>query len=112
MQRKDLAGTMDRLFVEPSLRGATRELPYRNERSAREATMKITLLRVSGPFTVDAGRSSCHSGAMLAGQSACGVVLRAAPEAKPGATGALELQLAPTRGLEPRARRTTLRIGG
>ena len=140
MQRKDLGGTMDRVLADPSLDeatleairrylvdvrdgalpeqlafdapGALRELPYRNERSARDAAVKITLLRVTGPFTVDAGRSSCRSGATLAGQSACQVVLRAAPDAKPGATDALDLQLAPTQGLDPRVRRTTLRVGG
>lgn len=92
--------------------GATRELQCRNDRSARDAPVKIALLRVSGPFTVDAEHSSYQKEGLIAGQSACKVVLRAAPDARPGATGALELQLAPTKGLEPRARRTTLRVGG
>jgi ketosteroid isomerase-like protein len=140
MQRKELGGPMTAVLADPALTdaaldavrrylvdvrdgglpaqlafeapGATRELPLRNERSSRDAPVKITLLRVSGPFTVDAERSTCSIGAALAGQSACQVVLRAAPNARPGAAGMLELQLAPTKGLEPRLRRTTLRIRG
>lgn len=140
MQRKALGGPMDLALVDPSLDdatleairhylvdvrdgalpeqqafdapGATLELQLRNERSSRDAPVKITLLRVSGPFSVDAERSTCRYGATLAGQSACQVVMRAAADARPGATGALELQLAPTKGLDPRVRRTTLRIGG
>ena len=91
--------------------GATRELTLRNERSARDAPVKIALLNVSGPFTVDAQRSTCRRGGAIAGETACALVLRATAGAAPGATGAVELQLAPTPGLEPRVRRTTLRIG-
>ena len=140
MQRKELGGTMDHIVADPALTdvaldslrrylidvrdgalpeqlvfdapGAGRELQLRNERSSRDAPAKIALLRVSGPFTVDTKRSTCRSGGTLAGQSACRLMLRAAPGAAPSATGAVELQLAPTTGLEPRPRRTTLRIGG
>jgi len=139
MQRKDLGGVMDWVLADPALTdaaleavrrylvdvrdgalpdelrfdapGATRELQLRNERSSRDAPAKIALLRVSGPFAVDAKRSTCRSGGTIAGQSACRLVLRAAAGAAPSATGTLELQLAPTTGLEPRARRTALRIG-
>ncbi|HEY6134317.1 MAG TPA: nuclear transport factor 2 family protein [Rubrivivax sp.] len=140
MQRKELGGTMDHVVADPALTdaslealrrylidvrdgalpdalvfdapGATGELALRNERSSRDAPAKIALLRVSGPFAVDAGRSTCRSGGTLAGQSACRLVLRAAPGAAPNATGAVEWQLARTSGLEPRPRRTSLRIGG
>lgn len=91
--------------------GSTRELALRNERSSRDAPATIALLRVSGPFVVDTQRSTCRKGSALAGESACKVVLRAAPGAAT-ASGALEVQLAPTRGLEPRLRRTVLRMGG
>jgi ketosteroid isomerase-like protein len=139
MQRKELGGTMDHVLADPALTdaaldavrrylvdvrdgalpeqlafdapGATRELALRNERSSRDAPAKIARLQVSGPFVLDPKRSTCRAGAMLAGQSACKVVLRAAPAAPPGATGALEVQLAPTKGLDPRLRRTTLRVG-
>jgi ketosteroid isomerase-like protein len=140
MRRQELGGTMDPVLADPTLTdaaleavrrylvdvrdgalpeqlafdapGATRELQLRNERSSRDAPAKIALLRVSGPFTVDTQRSTCRSRGTLAGQSACRLMLRAAPGAAPSATGAVELQLAPTTGLEPRPRRTTLRIGG
>ncbi|MES2959222.1 MAG: nuclear transport factor 2 family protein [Pseudomonadota bacterium] len=139
MQRKELGGTMDHIVADPALTdadleavrrylvdvrdgalpellvfdapGATRELQFRNERSSRDAPVKIALLRVSGPFAVDAPRSSCRSGGRLAGQSTCRLVLRAAAGAAPGSTGAVELQFAPTTGLAPRPRRTMLRLG-
>lgn len=140
MQRKELGGTMGHVLADPALTDAaleavrrylvdvrdgalpaelafdaaraTRELPLRNERSSRDAPAKIALLRVSGPFVVDAKRSTCRRDGTIAGQSACRLVLRAAPGAAPSATGAVELQLAPTTGLEPRLHRVTLRIGG
>ena len=140
MQRKELGGVMDWVLADPALTdaaletlrrylvdvrdgalpeqllfdkpGATRELALRNERSARDAPATIALLRVSGPFVIDAQRSTCRTGATLAGESACKVVLRAAPNAAPAVAGALEIQLAPTKGLEPRVRRTTLRVAG
>jgi ketosteroid isomerase-like protein len=140
MQRKELGGTMDHIVADPALTdaaleavrrylvdvrdgalaeqltfdaaGATRELTLRNERSARDAPATIALLRVTGPFAVDTERSSCRRGATLAGQSACQLVLRTTPDATAAATGALELQLAPSKELEPRLRRTTLRVGG
>lgn len=100
----------DRLVFDAA--GVTRELHLRNERSSRDAPAKIARLRVSGPFVVDARRSTCRRGGSLAGESTCRLVLRAAPGAEPGATGEVELQLAATPGLGPRPRRTTLRIGG
>ena len=140
MQRKELGGVMDWVLADPALTdaalevlrrylvdvrdgslpdqlifdapGTTRELALHNERSSRDAPVTIALLRVFGPFVVDAQRSTCRSGATVAGESACTVVLRAAPDAPPAAAGALEMQLAPTKGLEPRLRRTTLRIDG
>lgn len=140
MQRKELGGTMDAVVADPALTdaaldtlrrylvdvrdgalpeqlvfdapGAMHELQLRNERSSRDAPAKIALLRVSGPFGIDAQRSTCRRGSTLAGQSACRLVLRAAPGAAPSAKGAVELQLAPTTGLKPRPRRTALRIGG
>ena len=140
MQRKELGGTMDHIVADPALSdaaleavrrylmdvrdgmlpelltfdiaGATRELTLRNERSVRDAPATIALLRVAGPFVIDAERSTCRSGATLAGQSACQVVLRAAPDAAPSVAGTLELQLAPSKDLEPRTRSTTLRVAG
>jgi ketosteroid isomerase-like protein len=140
MQRQGLGGVMDRLLAEPALTdasleavrrylidvrdgftpdrlafdapGATRELVLRNERSLRDVPAAIALMRVSGPFVIDTERSTCRSGATLAGQSSCTVVLRAAPSAAAGTTGAAELQLAPTPGLEPALRRTVLHVGG
>lgn len=138
MQRKELAGVMDWLLADPALddraleavrrylvdvrdggapdelvfdaSGATRELRLRNERSSRDAPATIALLRVSGPFAVDSKLSSCRNGGEIAGQSACQLVLRAAPGSPPTARGAVEIQFAPTTGLEPRLRTTTLRI--
>lgn len=92
--------------------GATREVELRNERSTLDAPVKLALLRVSGPFALDAARSTCRRGATLAGQASCKVVLRAAAGASAGATGAFEVQFAPTRGLDPQPGRTVLRIGG
>jgi ketosteroid isomerase-like protein len=140
MQRPALGGTMDRITADPAVTdavletlrrylvdvrdgsvpaqlafdapGATRTLEIRNERSSRDAPATIALLRVSGPFVADAARSTCRSGGHIAGQSACTLVLRAAPGVAPGASGALLFRLAPTQGLEPAPRRTTLRIGG
>jgi hypothetical protein len=139
MQRKELGGVMDGVLADPALTdaalevlrrylvdvrdgslpdqllfgapGATRELTFLSERSSRDAPVTIALLRVSGPFVIDTERSTCRRGATLAGESACKVVLRAAPDAPPLAAGTLELQLAPTTDLEPRLRRTTLRLG-
>jgi hypothetical protein len=140
MQRKELAGVMDWLLADPALddgaleiirrylvdvrdggvqdelifdtSGATRELRLRNERSSRDEPATIALLRVSGPFAIDSKLSTCRSGGKIAGQSACQLVLRAAPGAAPSAAGAVEVQLAPTMGLAPHMRRTALRIGG
>ena len=91
--------------------GVSREVQLRNERSSRDAPARIALLRVTGPFRVDAG-SACRRGSLLAGQSSCRLVVRALPEAGSGATGVLELQFAASKGLEPRVRRTSLRMGG
>lgn len=140
MQRKELAGVMDWLLADPALDdaaldairrylvdvrdgglpeqlvfdspGATRELELRNERSSRDVPATIALLRVSGPFALDARLSGCGSGSKIAGQSACRLVLRSTPGSAPGAIGAVEVQWAPTTGLEPHLRRTTLRIAG
>jgi ketosteroid isomerase-like protein len=138
MQRKELGGAMDWVLADPALDdaaleavrrylvavrdgalreeltfdapGAIRELQVRNERSSRDAAATIAVLRVSGPFAVDAARSTCRMGGMLEGQSACKLTVRADPAAAAGATGAVELQFAPTNGLEPRPRRTILKI--
>jgi hypothetical protein len=91
--------------------GATREVELRNERSARDAPATIDLLRVSGPFVLDAERSTCRRGAPLAGQASCKVVVRAQADAGARA-GSLELRFAPTPGLEPQPRRVALRVGG
>jgi len=140
MQRKELGGTMNHIVADPTLSdaaleavrrylvdvrdgalpeqlafdaaGTTRELTVRNERSAHDAPATIVLLGVTGPFAIDTERSTCRRGAALAGQSACQVMLRAAPGAPPTAAGTLELQLAPSKDLEPRLRRTALRMGG
>jgi ketosteroid isomerase-like protein len=139
MKRKELGGAMDHVLSDPALSdsaldavrrylvdvrdgalpdrldfdapGATRELQLRNERSSRDAPVKIALLKVSGPFILDAQRSSCRSGATLAGQATCRIVLRAAAKTT-AVAGALEVQLSPSRGLEPKLRRTALHIGG
>jgi uncharacterized protein (TIGR02246 family) len=137
MQRKGLGGTMDHVLADPTLDdaalealrrylvdvrdgalpvqvsfqpGATRDLQVRNERSSRDAPAKIAVLRVSGPFSIDADRSTCRRGALLAGESACRVVLRALTNARPAPTGALELKFAPSKGLEPRVRRARLQV--
>jgi ketosteroid isomerase-like protein len=140
MQHEKLGGTMDHIVADPQLddaalealrrylvdvrdgelpaqvafetAGATREVQVRNERSARDAPARIALLRVTGPFSVDAGRSTCRRGAVVAGGATCRVALRAAANARPAATGALEFQFAPTKGLEPGVRRAQLQIGG
>ena len=91
--------------------GATREVELRNERSARDAPATLDLLRVSGPFVLDAERSTCRRGAPLAGQASCKVVVRAQADAGARA-GSLELRFAPTPGLEPQPRRVALRVGG
>ena len=92
--------------------GRHRELLLRNERSARDTPATIALLRVSGPFVADEKLSTCRSGGPILGQSACKLVLRAAPGAAQGTAGAVEFQLAPTTGLEPRPRRAALKVGG
>ena len=138
MQRRELAGVMDWVLADPALDdaaldairrylvdvrdgalpdqlvldapGAISELQLRNERSSRDAPVTIAMLRVSGPFAIDSRQSSCRSGSKIVGQSACRLVLRGAPHAVPGSAGSVEMQLARTTGLEPRLRRTTLRI--
>ena len=140
MQRKELGGTMDYVLADPALAdagleairrylvdvrdgalpaeaafdkpGATRVLELRNERSSRDAPVSLALLRISGPFTIDAPGSTCRSGARIAGQSACRLTLRAATRAVAGAAGKLEWRLAPSKGLEPQPRTVALRIGG
>jgi len=140
MQRKELGGTMEHVLADPALddaaleavrrylvdvrdgglpdavafeaAGATRELQFRNERSSRDAPARIALLRVSGPFTTDTAASTCRRGALLPGESACRLVLRAVANAQPSATGAVEVQLAPSKGLQPRVRRVRLQVGG
>jgi ketosteroid isomerase-like protein len=92
--------------------GATREVVVRNERSTRDAPARLAVLRVSGPFTIDAARSTCRRGSQLAGQASCKVVVRAAGGARAGAVGALEVQFAPTPGLEPKLRQAALRVDG
>jgi ketosteroid isomerase-like protein len=92
--------------------GAVRELTFRNERSSRDEPVTIALMKVSGPFALDPSRSTCRQGATLAGETACTVTLRASPDAAPSSSGALDLKLAPTPGLQPQVRRTILRLGG
>jgi len=140
MQRKELGGTMDRILAEPALTdaalepirrylvdvrdgalpaeavfdkpGVTRVLELRNERSSRDPPAALALLRVSGPFTIDARGSTCRNGARVAGQAACRLTLRAATGALAGATGKLEWRLAPSKGLEPQPRSVALRLAG
>jgi hypothetical protein len=139
MQRKGLGGTMERVLADPALddaaleavrrylvdvrdgglaeqlsfasSDAVGELQVRNERSTRDAPARISVLRVSGPFRVDTARSTCRRGLLLAGQSACRLVLRALPRGAGTMNGVLEMQFAPSKGLEPRVRRTTLHMG-
>jgi ketosteroid isomerase-like protein len=92
--------------------GATRVVELRNERSSRDAAVKLAVLRASGPFKIDAARSTCRRGGRLAGQASCTLVVRAGADAPPGASGALEVQFAPTPGLEPKLRQAALRVGG
>ncbi|MEO5883425.1 MAG: nuclear transport factor 2 family protein [Caldimonas sp.] len=139
MQRKELGGMMDRILAEPALTdagleairrylvdvrdgalpaeavfdkpGAGRVLELRNERSSRDPPVALALLRVSGPFAIDARGSTCRSGARLAGQSTCRLSLRAAAGAAAGAIGKLEWRLAPSEGLEPQPGAVALRLG-
>lgn len=92
--------------------GSHREIEVRNERAGRDAPARLALLRVSGPFTIDTARSTCRRGVMIAGQSSCRLVLRAAagPTAA-SVAGALEVRFAPGSGLDPQPRRSTLRVG-
>ena len=79
--------------------GATRELPLRNERSSRDTPATIALLRVSGPFAIDATLSTCRSGGQIAGSrpaSWCSCP----PGAVPGRPVQWRFQLTSTPGLE------------
>jgi len=140
MRRQELGGVMDLLLADPDLKDASleairrylvdvrdgavpdrlvfdgpdsiRELQIRNERSSRDAPATIALIRISGPFALDSKLSSCRNGGTINGQSTCRLVLRPAPGTSARAEGSLEFQLAPTPGLDPQRRRTSLLLAG
>lgn len=139
MQRKDLGGVMDKLLADPALSndalenvrrylvevrdgvlpeevlfdrpGATRKVELRNERSSRDAPARIILLNIAGPFAIDAKASTCRRGVTLKGQSSCVIVLRALPRWSTQASGTLDTQFAPSRGLDPAMKRARLGSG-
>ncbi len=139
MQNKKLGGTMDHIVSDAQLddtalealrrylvdvrdgglpellafeaAGGMHELTLRNERSSRDAPAQIAILRVTGPFKVDTERSTCRRGGLLAGGATCRVTLQASSKARPEEVGFLDIQFAPSKGLEPKLRRSALKIG-
>ncbi len=99
MQRKELGGTMGHVLADPALTCAALEAVRRHLVDVRDGAVPEQLAFDAPGATRELQLRNERSS-------------RDAPGAAPSATGAVELQLAPTTGLEPRPRRTTLRIGG